>query len=391
MLNTRGIPKSGLLSISAGGMRKQVQLSALDRPLRFPADTEISQIKVDVLDVLGRARVPYNPGEQKYTLPLEAGSGDIQVASGEAMEVDVIIRPCESPSSPANQAKDGELDTAARRRKEIDASGYLEEHGLVNFMQFLLHSLMQDKPANPYPFLQKQVAMRMESQTANGTVASPSSPSGGQVPPLTGYPMLNVPAVQDTDLAITSLLQNSKLALMPTSPQAATSPEDIANLEREALEASQRMRADNALLREAAEQMKLEYEKLMQESKSLHGKLDAKRAQKEFNKAVIQRPPILPFASYYSRFVSPQCGLVYWNTIHSRFWSRPDNPAALAPVMATKETRTQAAYREIEKLQDEVELLARENAKLVADLARGREMIDLVRQDMLEIRRSVGE
>merc|ERR1711865_163368 len=234
--------------------------------------------------------------------------------------------------------------------------------------------------------LQKQIKRQMEAK-ANGTSGPslPSSPSG-QVPALKGYPLLNVPVVQDSDMAITSLLEK-----LPTSPQQATSPEDIAQLEREALEASKRLRADNALLRETAEQMKLEYEKLMQESQSLHGKLDAKRAQKEFNKAVIQRPAVLPFAQYYERFIGKQCGLVYWNSIHAKFWSRPDNPAALAPVQATSENRAQAAYREIEKLQDEVELLARENAKPVADLARGREMIDLVRQDMTEIRRSVGD
>lgn len=46
------------------------------------------------------------------------------------------------------------------QKREAAARDYLEEHGLVGFMQFLMQSLMKDKPADPYLFLQKQVAMR---------------------------------------------------------------------------------------------------------------------------------------------------------------------------------------------------------------------------------------
>lgn len=326
MLNARGVPKSGLLSISAGGMRKQVQLSGLDRPLRFPAKSadDISQIKVDVLDVLGRARLPYQPCEQKYTVPLESNAETS--ATMPNMEVDIIVRPCD-PESPSGLSKEQEAE--ARRRKEVDANGYLEEHGLVNFMQFLLHSLMQDKPTNPYPFLQKQVAMRMQA-AGGASLSYPISPSSGAIPTLS-TPLLTVPALQDPDIMVDSLLER-------TSPQAAQSftPEEIANLEREAEETRKRLLEDNAQLRETAMQMNLEYERLMKESAALHDKLGAKRASKNA-------------------------------------------------------TRTQEAYREIEKLQEEVSQLARENAKLVADLARGREMIDQVRQDMIKIRQTVEE
>jgi hypothetical protein len=389
VLNTRGIPKSGLLSISAGGMRKQVQLSAIDKPLRFPAD-EISQIKVDVLDVLGRARLPYHPEEQKYTLPLDLSeSGQFTATVGENMEVDLIVRPCR-PDTPSSPVK----DELSRVRRELDANGYLEEHDLVNFITFVLQSLMQDKPADPYPFLQKQVAMRMSRQ-AGSTPAYPATPSGGAGVPEAlpkielvreATNSLKVPSIQDSETAITSILKK----LTPRAT-AAGSAEEIAELERQAIEASKRLREDNAKLRETAEQMKAEYEKLMQESQNLHVKIDAKKARKAAASEALKKPAVLPFVQYYERHVGRQCGQVYWNTIHSKFWSRPETPAALAPVVATKESRTAAAYREIEKLQDEVAQLARENAKLVSDLARGREMIDLVRQDMIEIRRSVGE
>lgn len=326
VLNVRGIPQSGVLSISAGGMRKQVQLSAVDKPIRFTGKTDdISQIKVDVLDVLGRARLAYHPSEQKYTLPLESVNGETTVG-----EMDIVVRPSSSETPSGLTNENDEFD----RRKEMDANGYLEEHGLVNFMQFLLTRLMQDKPADPYPFLQKQIATRLSA-----TGSSLTSPVGGTgIPPLSTLPdstlpLLTVPALQDTDLEVTTLLE--RLSPSAVSPQG-VGYDDIMNLEKEAEEARKRLLADNQSLRDTATQMNSEYEKLMQESASLHDKLNAKNAAK-------------------------------------------------------KDGKTQEAYREIEKLQNEVRQLARDNAQLVAKLSRGREMIDLVRQDMLEIQRRCNE
>jgi len=354
VLNMRGIPQSGLLSISAGGIRKQVQVANVDRPLRFPAVDDMSQIKVDVLGLRGRARLPFEAFEQTCTLAVEPIVGEPDVA--DAMEVDLIVRPC-APDSPlsrsASKHTTEELDARKKLRKEMDASGYLEEHGLLAFVQFLLHSLMQDKPADPYPFLMKQINTRMSKQ---GGKSGPTSPAGtfnsGQtipaldmtiIPDIPGYSTvpLTVQVGEDAENDISGLLER-------TTPQAslATSAEDIANLERQARAASKRLRADNAKLSETAEQMKIEYEKLMQESTDLHNKLNAKKKAKK--------------------------------------------EAAMAEAEATQ-TRAQAAYSEIEKLQDEVGQLARENAKLVADLSRGREMIDAVRLDMVEIRRTIGE
>merc|ERR1719272_507041 len=149
----------------------------------------------------------------------------------------------------------------------------------------------------------------------------PTQETGTEVPiPALQFPSaetqrLPVPDLQDTNTEFTSILEGLSNTV---------TPEDVENLEKEAMKASQLMRADNMKLRETAEQMNFEYDKLMTERQGLHGKLDAKRVNKT------------------------------------------------------------------EKLQNELALLARENAKLVSDLARGREMVDLVKNDMLEIKRSLG-
>lgn len=333
MLNTRGIPQSGLLSISVGGMRKTHQLSALEEPLRFACKPDdVLQIKVDVLGVLGRARLPYQVSEQKHTLTLGPGNGDALAAQN--MEVDLIVRPCDpdSSSSPSKQSQ-----RESRCHRELKATSYLEEHGLVSFMQFVLDSLMQDKPADPYAFLQKQVGMRVGWPKRDQSVmpSLPTQEPGTDVPipalqlSSAETERLPMPDVQDTDTEFTSILErlNTPMASVTAGTEGlgnTVTPEDVDNLEKEALKASQLMRADNMKLRETAEQMNFEYEKLMTERQGLHGKLDAKRVNKT------------------------------------------------------------------EKLQVELALLARENAKLVSDLARGREMVDLVKNDMLEIRRSLG-
>lgn len=320
MLGTRGLPQSSILSVSAGGMRKQVQVSAIDGPLRFSAKAnEISQIRIDVMDTLGRARLPYQPTEQQYTLPLEALSTAPANVSPN-MELDVVVRPVglDSPANPKVEE--------SHQRRETDANGYLEEQGLVNFMQFLLHSLMQDKPADPYPFIQRQVAMQVAAKSGNSIPPSPSNYPAFS----SGMPMLTVPTVD------TSLAPEYNTLLESLTPQAASSMQkgEIMNLEREAEEARARLLADNEQLRETAMQMNLEYERLMRESSLLNEQLNAKRAAKA-------------------------------------------------------ESQTQQAYSEIEKLQNDVKQLARENAALVSKLARGREMIDLVRQDVLQIQRDI--
>jgi len=332
VLNTRGIPQSGLLSISVGGMRKTHQLSSLEEPLRFACKPDdILQIKVDVLGVLGRARLPYQASEQKYTLPLGLGGTE---GDASAMEVDLIVRPCDPDflSSPSKQSQ-----RESRCHRELKATSYLEEHGLVSFMQFVLDSLMQDKPADPYAFLQKQVGMRVGWPKRDQAVVPslPTQETGTEVPiPALQFPSaetqrLPVPDLQDTDTEFTSILErlSTPMAAVTAGTEGlgnTVTPEDVENLEKEAMKASQLMRADNMKLRETAEQMNFEYDKLMTERQGLHGKLDAKRVNKTA------------------------------------------------------------------KLQNELALLARENAKLVSDLARGREMVDLVKNDMLEIKRSLG-
>jgi hypothetical protein len=348
VLNPRGLPHKSVVSISIGGTRRQVPLSGLDRPLRFPGKAEdVSQIKVDVLNVMGSCRLPYEPSVDKYTVPLDNVSAEpwrLENPTPNSMELDIIVRSCDQESgSPTKEETE-----ALRKKKESASSDYLEEHGLVSFMQFLLTSLMQDKPTDPYHFLHKQIARQIAAKAAN------ESSEQADV-----YSMLD--------------------RLSPISASKCPA-EDLESLEREAVQAAQQLRSDNASLRETALQLKDQYEQLMKESYNLKGRLDAQRAVRD----VSAHPTVLPhFGRYYNRFVGRQCGRDYWSSVHQRFDSyRPAAPGAESPL---------AAAIEIQGLQDEVASLANENAKLVADLARGREMLETVRKDILGIRGSLQE
>jgi hypothetical protein len=316
VLNPKGVPKSGFISISVGGTRRQVALSALDKPLRFPGKAEdVSQIKVDVLHVLGSSRLPYKPSVDKYTVPLDVVENpDANIPSH--MELDIVVRHC-APESVEPVPTKEEVETR-RKNKEAVASDYLQEHDLVSYMQFLLTSLMQDKPEDPYRFLHKQIGKQIASK------------AGKDQPEQDVYTILD-----------------------RLSPVSATKmklgPEEVEQLEREALQAAHKMRSDNASLRETALQLKNEYEQLMKESVNLKSQLNAKR---EVSKEGFRAPRI-------------------------------------SEAEVAKETPQAEADPEIQGLQEEIGDLAKENAKLVADLAKGREMIEKLKTAILDIKKQL--
>jgi len=304
VLRHHGIPESSIISIRAGGTRRQAQLSQLDRPLKFPSGPEgISTFKIDVLDLLGTARLAFNPAESEYCLALEAaGEG----AGPTNMEVAFAVRRPEAQGEEAAPHTDDER--LRDQRKESAARDYLDKHGLTSFMQFLMQSLMKDKPADPYSFLQKQVTKRMVTELSR-------SVAGEKV---------EVPDENGLERLITSFTGKAPVGV---------TPEQLAELEREAAAAGDQLRADNARLRETAEQLKSRYGQLLQETAQL-------QLQEE----------------------------------------GPEGPQL--PPATQDESPQLVAYREIAQMQDEVSALARENAALVAQLATMRSSIDSVRGEI---------
>lgn len=308
MLRHRGIPASSIISIRAGGTRRQAQLSALDRPFKFPCrPEECTTFKVDALDLLGSARLAYNPDENEYCLPLEPTEGGSQAS----MEVSFRIKRAGAAGS--HGAGEAEEDRSKDQRKEGAARDYLEKHGLTAFMQFLMQSLMKDKPPEPYTFLQREVTKRMVTEITKNA----------------------------EDPGLESLIAK----LSSQGPQG-VSAEQYSNLEHEAAAVGEQLRTDNARLRETAEQLMSRYGQLLDESALLHRAAASKG---------------------------------------------PSGAASVAPTEAMAESSASmqvAAYKDIAKMQDEVTVLAKENALLVSELARMLSSIDTVRGEIDSIHQS---
>jgi len=323
VLRHHGIPESSVVSIRAGGTRRQAQLSQLDRPLKFPAGPEsVNTFKIDVLDLLGTARLAYNPSETEYCLTLDPAND-----AGGPTNMELVFcvrRPGEAGSAQAKGGGGGgegaDADVAAPtddeksrdQKKEVAAREYLDKHGLTTFMQFLMQSLMKDKPADPYSFLQKQVTKRMVTELSRNVVGE----------------KVDVPDDKGLEKLISTFTSKAP---------ASVTPEQLAVLEREAAAAGAQLKADNAKLRETAEQLKSRYGQLLQETAQLQMQSDDGNG----NPAGPQLPPAMP-----------------------------------------GESAQLIAYREIAVIQDEVSNLAKENADLVAQLATMRSSIDSVRGEI---------
>lgn len=319
VLRHHGIPESSIISIRAGGTRRQAQLSQLDRPLKFPSGPEgITAFKIDVLEPLGTARLAYNPAESEYCLSFEAaGEG----AASAGMELAFCVRRQGEGPAAGEEAPGTDDERLRDQRKELAAREYLDRHGLTAFMQFLMQSLMKDKPADPYSFLQKQVTKRMVTELSR-------SVTGEKV---------DVPEEKGLERLITTFTSKAP---------AGVTPEQLAELEREAAAAGDQLRADNAKLRETAEQLKSRYGQLLQETAQLQ--MQASEDGMGEATSVARLPP-------------PTQG----------------EPPQLA------------AYREIAQMQDDVSCLAKENAALVAQLASMRSSIDAVRTEIDEMHKTL--
>jgi len=323
VLRHSGIPESSMLSIRAGGTRRQAQLSQLDRPLKFPCGPEgVSTFKIDVLDLLGTARLAYNPGETEYSLSIDP----VVEGANSLMEVVFSVRrPGEEhqPRAVGNtsvcdaDAAATDDEKAKDHKKENAARDYLDKHGLTAFMQFLMQSLMKDKPADPYSFLQKQVTKRMVTELSRNVAGE----------------KVDIPEDKGLEKLISTFTSKA--------PGVVT-PEQLAELEREAAAAGEQLRSDNAKLKETAEQLKLRYGELLNETAQLQ--------MQAADNATGALPPM--------------------------------------PPRTADETPQLAAYREIAQIQEEVSALAKENSALVAQLATMRSSIDSVRGEIDDLHKA---
>eukprot|EP00931_Biecheleriopsis_adriatica_P024839 TRINITY_DN1537_c0_g2_i1.p1 TRINITY_DN1537_c0_g2~~TRINITY_DN1537_c0_g2_i1.p1 ORF type:complete len:284 (+),score=73.94 TRINITY_DN1537_c0_g2_i1:119-970(+) len=178
---TQGVSLDSIISIRAGNTRRQVPLSHADKPFKFPCKLEeCGSIKVDFMHVTATARaVIYAEGEQEFNLKLAPKNGMAQVRELHDSEVSFLVRPAAKTdkTSAGGGLAESQLRESRKKAAAQSTERYLEDHGVLTFLQGLLQGIIKDKPADPYNFVAQQFA--------SAVVHPPEAP---KLPPPPGLP-----------------------------------------------------------------------------------------------------------------------------------------------------------------------------------------------------------
>mmetsp|Transcript_114320 Transcript_114320/g.210128 ORF Transcript_114320/g.210128 Transcript_114320/m.210128 type:complete len:403 (+) Transcript_114320:124-1332(+) len=173
-----GIPAGSIVSIRAGNVRRQAPMT-FDQPFRFPMKKDAANpFKINIFSQFGKARLVLRNAEDTYLAHIESEDGR-RVATLEFEAKDSSERERQARKRAGGKdATPEENATAAKARKSVLVSRYLELHGLVEYMQNLIQSVMHEQPADPYQYMIRQL------QTAcikrNEAAAASSAASAGR-------------------------------------------------------------------------------------------------------------------------------------------------------------------------------------------------------------------
>ncbi|CAE7524702.1 unnamed protein product [Symbiodinium sp. CCMP2456] len=165
-----GLPEDAIVSVRCGGMRRQAPLETLvTQPLKFPAtlDGVSEPLKIDVLQPIATTRLVLHPHEELYSIGFE-----------ESTEMVIGLRMQSQGSQPDNGSAPSGQESTGPNFKDAAASAkdYLEQHGLLRYVQSLLHAVIQVRPRDPYAYMIEQLsAAQSKTRTLEKLVSRPSS------------------------------------------------------------------------------------------------------------------------------------------------------------------------------------------------------------------------
>jgi len=166
VFQTVGLPDGCLLSVRAGNTRRQAPVP-LAEPLRFPnLPFNAKQFKVDVLKLLGNARLNINATKEveSYTVDMDLGDNIGKVMVGltvkeepslcgkRAAELKQFDRNVRTPVSPDLQsACPSPPATSEDMFKAVqDTRDYARDHNIPNLVQEMLQHVLRERPDAPY-------------------------------------------------------------------------------------------------------------------------------------------------------------------------------------------------------------------------------------------------
>eukprot|EP00443_Scrippsiella_acuminata_P111992 CAMPEP_0115576416 /NCGR_PEP_ID=MMETSP0272-20121206/2544_1 /TAXON_ID=71861 /ORGANISM="Scrippsiella trochoidea, Strain CCMP3099" /LENGTH=3038 /DNA_ID=CAMNT_0003011193 /DNA_START=42 /DNA_END=9158 /DNA_ORIENTATION=- len=161
-----GFPEGSILSIRAGQLRRQGPI-ACPKAMSFGTTImDANPFKVDVYAPLASKRVTLVPKTESYSLCFEGDGG---------MQLDLCVKEAASTNGASS---DGVVESRQARRQKaaVETQDYIEQHKLVQFVQNLMQSVLAEKPADPFAYIEQN--MRAARATnINSVPAALLSPS----------------------------------------------------------------------------------------------------------------------------------------------------------------------------------------------------------------------
>lgn len=172
VLDAEGLPSPCILSLRFGSVRRQAAASALlESAVKFPLpvlELPSEPLKVTAMKQVGTALLVLHPHRQRYRLELTGNS------EAHPISMDLSFR------GHALQAGACLEERALQERHGAagaDAGEYLAQHRLLHYVQALLHSLVQERPEDPFEFIASQLrAVLMDDKAAAAEMAERALP-----------------------------------------------------------------------------------------------------------------------------------------------------------------------------------------------------------------------
>mmetsp|Transcript_132437 Transcript_132437/g.382844 ORF Transcript_132437/g.382844 Transcript_132437/m.382844 type:complete len:256 (-) Transcript_132437:120-887(-) len=146
VVSCSNIASDAILSVRAGAARRQAPVSSA-KPMQFPElASDGHPIKVDILKQVGSGYLVLKPNAEQYKIVFQGEKGSAEPSC------EVLVKKSESCGVVAPIIPSPEVVTATAA-EEMDAKAYLEEHRIRQFMQAVLHSVMKERPTDPYAYM----------------------------------------------------------------------------------------------------------------------------------------------------------------------------------------------------------------------------------------------
>jgi len=179
LLEAVGLPAGCLLSVRAGAARRQAPAVPDKLRFSFPVVPKSKEaVKVDLLMPIGGTVLDFmGAGVTDISLPGLDGEKD-------GMRMSLKVQEVQNGSMDMNSAEDkkgaarGDGTARRRHREALSARNYLDQHGLLTWLQVLFQDLIRDQPADPWSYVEGKTAMARQS--AGGHVSSWSRPGSAQ-------------------------------------------------------------------------------------------------------------------------------------------------------------------------------------------------------------------